>query len=87
MSVAKLPPKLNLNSLGIFLIRVYQNIFSVFFGGNCKFYPSCSNYALESFEKHNFLNASKLTALRLSKCHPFSTASGIDLVPESNNGK
>jgi len=65
----------------ILIIRIYQNTFAYFLGGHCKFYPSCSHYAIESFENHNFFYAFKLVLKRLLKCHPLSFKSGFDPVP------
>ncbi|MBY0451880.1 MAG: membrane protein insertion efficiency factor YidD [Bdellovibrionaceae bacterium] len=58
--------------------------FAYFLGGNCRYYPSCSHYAAECFEKHSFFTASKLTILRLASCHPFSRKSSYDPVPMTN---
>lgn len=53
-------------------------------GGNCRFEPSCSSYALKAFETHSFFTALKLTFIRLSKCHPFGSY-GWDPVPDAKN--
>lgn len=47
----------------------------------CRFYPSCSSYALEAVEKHGALRGSGLALRRLSKCRPLGPH-GVDLVPE-----
>ena len=65
----------------IYLVKFYQASFSYFLGGNCRFYPSCSHYAVESFLTHSFLRAFKLTTIRLLKCHPFHPQKGYDPVP------
>lgn len=70
----------------IFLIRVYQTILSPFLGNHCRFYPSCSNYALEALEKHGFLRGLWLSLRRVSRCHPWHEG-GVDLVPEPNDKK
>lgn len=62
-------------------IVLYQGTISIFLGGNCRFYPSCSHYSKQCFEDHSFLFASKLTVRRILKCHPFGS-SGYDPVPE-----
>ena len=46
----------------------------------CRFYPSCSNYAVEAFTEHGFWRGVALTARRLGRCRPFG-AHGVDLVP------
>jgi uncharacterized protein len=68
-------------SLVIVLIKIYQVALSPIFGGRCRFYPSCSQYSAECFEKHNIARATILTLNRLGQCHPFGR-SGFDPVPE-----
>jgi putative membrane protein insertion efficiency factor len=46
----------------------------------CRFYPSCSNYAIEAFSEHGFWAGMVLTAKRLVRCRPFGPH-GVDLVP------
>ena len=46
----------------------------------CRFYPSCSNYAVEAFTVHGFWRGLALTARRLLRCRPFGPH-GVDLVP------
>jgi len=74
-----------INFLMIILIWVYQKFFSpvknYFFGPTCRFRPTCSQYALESFYKFPFPIAFYLTIKRILKCHPFNEG-GIDPVPE-----
>jgi len=53
------------------LIRLYQVTLSPFIGRSCRFYPTCSNYALEAIHTHGTLRGSWLALRRLSKCHPF----------------
>lgn len=65
----------------LFLVRVYIVFLSPFFGGACKFYPSCSNYAREAIERHGAHRGTVLALKRLLRCHPF-TRGGIDLVPD-----
>ena len=62
------------------LIRLYQWTLSPWLGGACRFYPSCSNYALEAIHHHGVLRGGWLTLRRLSKCHPFH-AGGFDPPP------
>jgi uncharacterized protein len=46
----------------------------------CRFYPSCSNYAMEAFSEHGFWHGFALSARRLARCRPFGPH-GVDLVP------
>jgi uncharacterized protein len=62
-------------------VRAYQACLGPFFGGNCRFYPSCSNYACEAIEGHGAGRGTWLALRRVLRCHPFSPG-GIDLVPD-----
>ena len=62
------------------LIRFYQLAISPVLPPSCRFYPSCSAYALEAVQVHGALRGSWLAARRLSRCHPFH-AGGLDPVP------
>jgi putative membrane protein insertion efficiency factor len=65
----------------LLLVRAYQLILGPFLGGACRFYPSCSNYAVQAIERHGARRGAALAAKRLLRCHPFSQG-GVDLVPE-----
>ena len=67
-------------SLALAMIRFYQVFISPFLGRNCRFVPSCSEYALEAVERHGALKGGWLAARRVCRCHPFS-GSGYDPVP------
>lgn len=71
----------NLSFFARVFVRFYQASFSFFLGGNCRYYPSCSNYAHEAFSKHKFLTACYFVSMRLLSCHPFSSRSLYDPVP------
>jgi uncharacterized protein len=62
-------------------LRFYIVFLSPFFGGACKFYPSCSNYAVEAVTKHGVRRGIALAAKRLLRCRPF-TQGGFDPVPD-----
>lgn len=61
-------------------IRGYQLILSPLLGQNCRFYPTCSAYALEAVDTHGALKGSCLAVRRLCRCHPFHPG-GVDPVP------
>ncbi|MBS0625057.1 MAG: membrane protein insertion efficiency factor YidD [Verrucomicrobia bacterium] len=60
-----------MKTIVLFLIRVYQAAISPFVGHCCRFFPTCSEYALECVEKHGALKGSWLAFKRVMKCHPF----------------
>ncbi|MBE6144164.1 MAG: membrane protein insertion efficiency factor YidD [Firmicutes bacterium] len=62
------------------LIKWYQKIPGNFHN-NCKFIPTCSNYAIEAISEYGSIKGSLLTLKRILKCNPFSKG-GIDLVPK-----
>jgi uncharacterized protein len=64
----------------IFLIRAYQRLLSPLLPSCCRFYPSCSEYAVEAFTLHGTLKGCFLTARRILRCHPLCRG-GVDPVP------
>ncbi|MCB1113726.1 MAG: membrane protein insertion efficiency factor YidD [Chlamydiia bacterium] len=64
------------------LIRFYQLAISPFLGPCCRFYPTCSNYAMEAIDNCGVLKGSCLTLWRLLRCGPWSKG-GVDLPPGS----
>lgn len=64
-------------------IRAYQYLLSPLLGNRCRFYPSCSSYAIEAIQTHGSLYGCYLTIKRVLRCHPWHPG-GIDFVPERN---
>jgi putative membrane protein insertion efficiency factor len=62
-----------------FLIA-YRKVISPLYGPVCRFYPSCSAYALEAVTVHGFLCGTWLACRRLVRCHPWNDG-GVDHVP------
>ena len=62
------------------LIRIYQWTLSPLLGPTCRFYPSCSAYALQSILRFGFFRGGWLAAKRLGRCHPWHPG-GFDPVP------
>ena len=67
---------------GIFvgLIRLYQVALSPLLGQRCRYYPSCSQYALNAIHTHGPLKGFALALWRVLRCNPWS-AGGVDQVP------
>lgn len=63
----------------VWLLRAYRLLISPLYGNVCKYYPSCSQYALDAFETHGVLRGFALTGWRLLRCNPFSSG-GVDYV-------
>jgi putative membrane protein insertion efficiency factor len=61
-------------------IRGYQRVLSPLLPPVCRFYPSCSAYALEAIERHGTWRGVALALRRISRCHPFHPG-GYDPVP------
>ncbi|MGB5258334.1 MAG: membrane protein insertion efficiency factor YidD [Woeseiaceae bacterium] len=64
----------------IWLVKLYRVAISPWLGGNCRFDPTCSNYAIEALQRHGVLRGSWLAARRIARCHPWG-GSGYDPVP------
>lgn len=67
------------------LIRLYQLVLSPLLGNRCRFYPTCSAYAMEAVERHGVWRGLGLAVRRLSRCHPWH-AGGVDPVPGCEHG-
>jgi hypothetical protein len=67
-------------SVLIAAVRGYQYALRPMLGANCRFYPSCSDYAREAFERHGALRGSWLATRRVCRCHPYHPG-GYDPVP------
>lgn len=67
-------------ALLLLLIRAYQVTLGPLLGGRCRFYPSCSEYALQAIRERGPVVGAALAARRLARCHPFG-GHGHDPVP------
>ena len=62
-------------------VRLYQRFLSPLLGDNCRFHPSCSQYALLALSQHTLVRAIPLIGRRLVRCGPWSEG-GVDPVPD-----
>ncbi len=62
------------------LLRAYQLVVSPLFGPRCKYYPTCSSYAIEAVRVHGALRGAGMAVWRVLRCNPFSNG-GLDPVP------
>ena len=63
------------------LIRFYQDYISKLKGPSCRFYPTCSQYAIEALRRHGAIKGGWLATKRLLRCHPWG-GHGHDPVPD-----
>jgi putative membrane protein insertion efficiency factor len=66
------------------LLRAYQLLISPLLGPRCRFYPSCSQYAIEAVQTHGSLRGTYLGFRRLLRCHPWHPG-GYDPVPVAHH--
>lgn len=69
-----------LASVLVFFVRGYQIAISPLLPAACRYFPSCSAYAIEALERHGPMRGSWLAVRRIGRCHPFSPG-GFDPVP------
>ena len=65
-------------------VRAYQKVLSPAMGGNCRYYPSCSQYGYDAIRLHGAGRGSWMAVKRIGRCHPFHEG-GYDPVPEAGH--
>jgi hypothetical protein len=70
------------SSFFILAIRFYQVSLGQFLGGQCRFVPTCSQYAIEAIKQFGALKGGYMAAKRIAKCHPFGSK-GYDPIKEN----
>lgn len=65
------------------LVWVYAYAISPLMGAKCRFYPTCSTYAMEAIEVHGAAKGTVMALRRLAKCHPWHKGEMFDPVPTS----
>jgi uncharacterized protein len=63
----------------IFVIRLYQKFISPLFPPSCRFYPTCSEYSIQAFQKYGVFKGGAKSIWRILRCNPFNKG-GIDLL-------
>jgi putative membrane protein insertion efficiency factor len=64
------------------LLKSYKQFISPLLPPACRFYPTCSEFAIEAIARHGTLQGSRLAVQRLCRCHPFHPG-GYDPVPDT----
>jgi putative membrane protein insertion efficiency factor len=65
------------------LVRLYRVAISPWLGGNCRFDPTCSSYAIEALQRYGILKGGWLGLKRIGRCHPWG-GSGYDPLPSDD---
>ena len=76
-----------MRKLVIAIIRGYQYAISPLLGNNCRFHPSCSNYAEEAIRRYGIFKGGYLTLRRVVKCQPFHSGGYDPVLPVEHSGK
>lgn len=66
------------------ILRGYRAVISPLYGDVCRYYPSCSAYAMGSIQQHGVIKGIALGSWRILRCHPWARG-GIDDVPDSRH--
>ena len=69
--------------IALLALRFYKTYLSFLFAGNCRFDPTCSQYAYQAIERFGVARGVWLGLQRLLRCHPLSRRFGYDPVPET----
>lgn len=70
--------------LGVGVVKTYQWTIRPLIGANCRFWPSCSDYAIDALRGHGALRGAALTARRVLRCNPWHEG-GWDPVPDTQH--
>jgi uncharacterized protein len=70
----------------VFAIRLYQRFISPLTPPACRYYPSCSEYAVVAIQRHGLLRGSWLSVRRIGRCHPWARG-GVDHVPPARSDR
>lgn len=76
-----------MNFIAIYFVRFYQKFISPVLPGSCRFYPSCSQYAIECFKVFPFHRAFLKSAWRILRCNPLSKGYFDPVIPEKEQAE
>jgi putative membrane protein insertion efficiency factor len=68
------------------ILKVYRAVISPLYGDVCRYYPSCSHYAMQAIQHHGVVRGVWLGTRRIARCHPWAEG-GIDDIPEGRHDK
>ena len=68
-------------NLCVLILRGYRAVISPLYGDVCRYYPSCSAYALGAIQQHGVIKGVALGTWRIARCHPWAKG-GVDDVPQ-----
>jgi putative membrane protein insertion efficiency factor len=68
-------------NLCVLILKGYRAVISPLYGDVCRYYPSCSHYAMQAIQQHGVVRGVWLGTRRIARCHPWAEG-GIDDVPE-----
>ena len=68
-------------NLSVLILRGYRAVISPLYGDVCRYYPSCSSYALQAIQQYGVVRGSWMGMRRIARCHPWA-AGGVDDVPQ-----
>lgn len=71
-------------NLCVVILRIYRAVISPLYGDVCRYYPSCSQYALTAIQTHGVVRGIVMGSLRIARCHPWA-AGGVDDVPANQH--
>lgn len=72
-------------NVAIIVLRLWRRFVSPLYGDVCRFYPTCSAYAVEAYQQRGFVVGTGLVTWRLLRCNPFGRG-GVEPVPHRHEG-